>query len=85
MNIDKYLTFRFRAFTVITPDDVSKYYDQVFVPDFRRKYPGVVVPTLADKQAEINQILTEKKVATDIESFLDEWKRRAEIVILSEV
>jgi hypothetical protein len=85
LSIDKYLTFRFRSFTVITPEDQTKYYNDIFVPEFRRKYPGVVVPSLAEKQAEITNILTEQRVAADIEAFLDEAKRRAEIVILSDV
>jgi hypothetical protein len=43
------------------------------------------MPTLDEKRAEINKILTENKVAADIETFLDEAKRRAEIVVLNEV
>lgn len=83
--IDKYLDFRFRSFIVITAEDEAKYYRDVFVPDFRRKYPGLLMPTLDSKRAEINQILTEERVASQIESFLDEAKRRAEVVILSPV
>ncbi len=83
--IEKYLDFRFRSFIVITPDDEAKYYGDIFVPDFRRRFPGLLMPTLAEKRAEINRILTEEKVASGIESFLDEAKRRAEIVIISEV
>jgi hypothetical protein len=83
--IEKYLDFRFRSFIVITPDDEAKYYRDIFVPDFRRRFPGLLMPTLEEKRTEINRILSEEKVATNIESFLDEAKRRAEIVILSEV
>ncbi|HVE55910.1 MAG TPA: hypothetical protein VNB22_03715, partial [Pyrinomonadaceae bacterium] len=61
------------------------YYRETFVPDFRRRFPGVLVPTFDEKRAEINQILTEEKIAKDIETFLDESKRRAEVIILSEV
>jgi len=85
VKIEKYLDFRFRSFVVITPEDETKYYRETFVPDFRRRYPGVLVPTLDEKRTEINQILTEEKVAGDIENFLDESKRRAEITILSEL
>lgn len=83
--IDKYLDFRFRSFIVITPEDEAKYYRDVFVPDFRRRYGGLIMPKLEEKRVEINQILTEEKVAADIEAFLDEAKRRTEIVILSEI
>jgi hypothetical protein len=85
VKIEKYLDFRFRSFVVITPEAEANYYRNTFVPDFRRRYPGVIVPTLEEKRAEINQTLTEEKIAKDIETFLDEAKRRAEITILSEV
>lgn len=85
VKIEKYLDFRFRSFVVITPEAESTYYRDTFVPDFRRRYPGVIVPTLDEKRVEINQILTEEKIALDIEAFLDESKRRAEIVILNAV
>jgi hypothetical protein len=83
--IDKYLDFRFRSFIVITADDESQYYRNVFVPDFRRLNPGVIVPSQESRRAEIVEALTEERVAQQIEAFLDEAKRRAEIVILSPV
>ena len=83
--IEKYLDFRFRSFAVITPEEETKYYREVFVPDFRRRYPGLLTPNLEEKRAEINQILKEEKVAKDIQDFLDDAKSRAEIIVLSEV
>ncbi len=83
--IDKYLDFRFRSFAVTTPEDEAKYYRETFVPEFRRRFPGLLMPNLDEKRAEIRQTLIEEKVAGNIEDFLDEAKRRAEIVILSEV
>lgn len=85
VRIKIYLNFRFRSFIVITPEDESKYYRDSYVPDFRRRYPGVVVPSLDERRAQINEILTEQKVGASIEEFLDAAKRRSEIVILSEV
>lgn len=83
--IEKYLDFRFRSFIVVTAEDEEDYYRTSFVPDFRRRYPGLLVPALDEKRAEINSILTEERVAAAIEAFLDDAKRRAEIVVLSEV
>src|SRR3954470_7626255 len=82
--IDKYIDFRFRSFIVVTPADEDKYYKDVYIPNFRRKYPGVVVPTLDSIRTVIAGTLTEDKVSSQIETFLDEAKRRVEIVILSE-
>lgn len=83
--IEKYIDFRFRSFAVITQEDEAKYYREKFVPQFRRRFPGRLMPTLDEKRAEINTILREEKVADDIAKFLDDAKRRAEIVILNEV
>ncbi|HEY2865558.1 MAG TPA: hypothetical protein VGJ02_00575 [Pyrinomonadaceae bacterium] len=83
--INKYLDFRFRSFIVITPADEEKYYRDTYVPDFRKRFPGVVVPSLESKRAEIQSTLTESRVAEQIETFLDEAKRRVQIVILSDV
>jgi len=83
--IEKYLDFRFRSFVVITPEDEAKYYREVFTPDFRRRNSGLLLPPLDERRSQINQILTEEKVANDIEEFLDDAKRRAEIIVLSEV
>lgn len=85
VSIEKYLDFRFRSFVVITSEDEAKYYREVFTPDFRRRNPGLLMPSLDERRTQINQILTEQKVAADIEKFLDDAKRRSEIVVLSEV
>jgi len=83
--IDKYLTFRFRSFIVITAEDEAQYYRDFYVPEFRRKNPGVIVPSLQSRRAAIVEALTEARVAQQSEAFLDEAKRRSEIVILSPV
>jgi len=83
--IEKYLDFRFRSFIVITSEDEAKYYRETFVPDYRKNYPGVAVPALNASRSTINRQLTENKVEANIEAFLDEAKRRVEVVILSEV
>ncbi len=83
--IKKYIDFRFRSFVVITAEDEEKYYREVFAPDFRRRNPGLLMPNLSEKRAEINQILTEQKIETDIETFLDETEARVEIIILSQI
>src|SRR5215203_2284725 len=83
--IEKYLDFRFRSFIVITAADEAQYYQNVYVPEFRRRNPGVIVPSLDSQRVDIVEALTEARVGQQIETFLDEAKRRAEIVILSPV
>jgi hypothetical protein len=83
--IDKYLAFRFRSFIVVTAEDEAQYYRNTFVPEFRRRNPGVIVPSLESRRAEVVEAITEQRVGQQIETFLDEAKRRAEIIILSRV
>lgn len=83
--IDKYLDFRFRSFIVVTPEDEAAYYRDIYVPEYRRRYPDLLMPTLDEKRKEINETLTEDRVAAAIVAFLDEAKSRASVVILSEV
>lgn len=83
--IENYLNFRFRSFTIITPQEEANYYAQVWVPRFRKQYPDTIVPTLEKARAEINQALTESKIESETDAFLDSSRENAEIVILSPV
>lgn len=83
--IDKYLAFRFRSFIVVTAEDEAQYYRNTYVPEFRRRNPGVIVPSLESRRAQIVEAITEQRVGQQIETFLDEAKRRVEIIILSPV
>jgi hypothetical protein len=83
--IDKYVDFRFGSFIVVTADEEAKYYSDIFVPNFRRKSPGQIMPTLDEARKDINQTLLQQKTAAGIERFLDEAKRRVQIETLIEV
>ena len=85
LSIESYIDFRFRSFVVVTPDEISRYYREIFVPDFTRRNSGRVLPTLEEKRDAIRSILVEERVAARIESFLDEAKRRVDVEILIEV
>ena len=85
VRIDKYLDFRFRNFVVITQNEVADYYKDAYVPRFKARAPGKIVPTLEEARSEIEKTLTEAKIETDSDSFLDNARDRAEIVILNPV
>jgi hypothetical protein len=82
VRINKYLDFRFRAFTVVTPREVEDYYRDVYVPRRRRQAPGLVVPTQAQVYKELEAELIESKVDSDTDEFLEEARTAAEITIL---
>jgi hypothetical protein len=82
IEIEKYLDFRFRAFVVVPTAEAADYYRDTFVPRFRRRNPGRIVPTLEEARPQIEQALTEGKVESDTDAFLEDARARAEIVIL---
>ena len=83
VRIEKYLNFRFRNFVLITQKEIANYYSEVYVPRVRGR--GQIVPKLEEAQAEIERILTEAKIESDTDAFLDSARERAEIVRLSGV
>ena len=85
VRIEKYLDFRFRNFVVITQKEAADYYKDVYVPRLKARAPGQIVPTLEEARAEIERTLTEAKIESDTDAFLDNARERAEIVILNPV
>ncbi len=85
VRIEKYLDFRFRNFVVITQKEIADYYKDVYVPRLKTRAPGQIVPTLEEARAEIEKTLTEAKIESDTDAFLDNARERAEIVILNPV
>ncbi|HEX6624077.1 MAG TPA: hypothetical protein VF064_10225 [Pyrinomonadaceae bacterium] len=82
VRINKYIDFRFRSFTVVTPQEVAAYYRDVYVPRFRRQSPGRIVPTAEEVYREIERELTDSKIESDTDEFLEEARSSAEITIL---
>lgn len=85
VRIEKYLDFRFRNFVLINQKEITDYYQDVFVPRLRGRSPGQIVPTLEEARKDIEKTLTEAKIESDTDAFLDSARERAEIVTLSPV
>jgi hypothetical protein len=83
VRIEKYLDFRFRNFVVITQKEIADYYKDVYAPRLRAH--GQIVPVLEEARGEIERTLTEAKIESDTDAFLDNARERAEIVILNPV
>jgi len=82
---EKYLDFRFRNFVLISQKEIADYYQDVYVPRLRSRSPGQIIPTLEEARSEIDRTLTEAKIESDTDAFLDSARERAEIVMLSPV
>ena len=85
LRMEKYLSFRFQNFVVVTQDEIADYYTNVYVARVRARFPGRIVPTPEQARAEIETLLTEAKIESDTDAFLDTARERAEIIILSPV
>lgn len=83
VEIEKYISFRFRSFTVVTPQEVEGYYRDVYVPRYRRRAPGRIVPKLEEARAEIERTLTEDKIASDLANYFEDARAGAEIVMIN--
>jgi len=81
---EKYLDFRFRAFVLIGEKEITDQYNQEFA---RLRNSGRIVPTLEQARGRIKDELTEAKVASEIDTFVDSLREQpgTEIVIISPV
>lgn len=84
VTVEKYLDFRFRAFVLISPKEITDRYNQEYVS---LRNSGKIVPTLDQAHDRIEQELIEEKIASEIDTFVDSLREQpgTEIVILSPV
>jgi hypothetical protein len=81
---EKYLDFRFKAFVLISPKEITDRYNQEYA---RLRNSGRIVPTLDQARTRIEQELTQEKIASEIDTFIDNLREQpgTEIVIISPV
>jgi hypothetical protein len=84
VTMEKYLEFRFRAFVLIGPTEITDRYNQEYA---RLRNSGRIVPTLDQARSQIEQELTDEKIASEIDTFVDSLREQpgTEIVIISPV
>ena len=84
VTIEKYLDFRFRAFVLISPKEITDRYNQEYAP---LRNSGKIVPTFEQARSRIEQVLTNEKIASEIDTFVDSLRDQpgTEIVILNPV
>ena len=82
--VEQYLDFRFRAFAVVTDREIQDRYNQKYG---RLRNSGQIVPTLEQVRPQIELDLTEEKIETEIDKFIDELREQpgTEIVVLNPV
>jgi hypothetical protein len=84
VTVEKYLDFRFRAFVLISPKEITDRYNQEYA---RLRNSGRIVPPLEQVSGRIEQQLTEEKIASEIDTFVDSLRDQpgTEIVVISPV
>jgi hypothetical protein len=84
VTVERYLDFRFRAFVLISQKEIADRYNQQYA---RQRNSGRIVDTLEQARNRIEQELTEEKIASEIDTFIDSLRERpgTEIVIISPV
>ena len=84
VTVEKYLDFRFRAFVLISPKEITDRYNQEYA---RLRNSGRIVPTLEQARSRIEQMLTEEKITSEIDTFVDNLREQpgTEIVVISPV
>ena len=82
--VDQYLDFRFRAFVVVTQKEISDRYDRTYD---RLRNSGRIVPTLEEVRSRLEHDLTEEKIESEIDKFVDNLREQpgTEIVVLNPV
>lgn len=84
VTIERYLDFRFRAFALVSPKEISDRYEKEYRP---LRNSGRIVPTLEQVRDRIEHELTEAKIAEEIDKFVDNLREQpgTEVVILNPV
>jgi hypothetical protein len=84
VTVEKYLDFRFRAFVLISQKEITDRYNQEYA---RLRNSGRIVPTLEQAHSRIEQVLTEEKISSEIDKFIDNLREQpgTEIVVISPV
>ena len=82
--IERYLDFRFRAFVLVSSQEISDRYESIYRPV---RNSGKVVPTLEQARDDIERRITNEKIAEEIGKFVDTLREQpgTEIVVLNPV
>ena len=84
VTIERYLDFRFRAFVLVSAQEISDRYEKTYRP---LRNSGKLVPTLEQARGAIERQLTEEKIAEQIDKFIDDLRDQpgTEVVVLNPV
>ena len=84
VTMERYLDFRFRAFALVSPQEISDRYEK---EHGRLRGSGKIVPPLEQVRDRIEHDVMEDKIAEEIDKFVDSLREQpgTEIVVLNPV
>ena len=84
VTMERYLDFRFRAFALVSPQEISDRYEKEYG---RLRGSGKIVPPLEQVRDRIEHDVMEDKIAEEIDKFVDSLREQpgTEIVVLNPV
>lgn len=77
--IEQFTSLRFRPAVQVTDAEIQDYFDKVVAPAARAAHPGQPVE-LSDYRAQIEEKLSGERADRDLDNWLQEARRRTEIV-----
>ena len=84
VTVERYLDFRFRSFVLINQKEITDRYNQEYAS---QRNSGRIVPPLDQVRSRIEQELTEEKISSEIDTFVDTLREQpgTEIVIMNPI
>jgi len=84
VSIERYLDFRFRAFALVSAKEIAARYEKKYGS---LRNSGKIIPTLDQARTRIETELTEEKISSEIDKFVDNLRDQpgTEIVVLNPV
>ncbi len=80
--IEWYVDNHFSRCARPTQEIEERYYHEVFKPEFRRRQPGLLIPTLDEVRRQISDTITKERISDEVEKYLMRARQRVQIEIL---
>jgi hypothetical protein len=77
--LERYLDYKFRPTVQIESSDVEAYYQKELVPELAKKQQPA--PPLADVEAQIREVLTQREISDHAAKWLDDTKSQLKIEV----
>lgn len=75
-----FIESRFKPFIIVLPDELQKYYEEVWIPKLRAE--GIAPPPLSEVEEQVRANLIEDKIDEELEKWKRNARKKANVVIL---